>query len=157
MQTFQIGLFTANIAEVEISYKNKVRPADRPKLDNSNDCADIFRRIWTDTLEHHESFYSLMLDRANKVLGVYRVSEGGTTGTIADPKMIFQAALKCNAAALILAHNHPSGNLIPSVSDVKLTEKMKAAGVLLDIPVLDHVILGIDDKYYSFADNGNVF
>lgn len=156
MQTLQTDLFTSNIAEVQIFYNNKVRPSDRPKIGTSSDCAEILRQLWTPTLDHHESFYSLMLDRANKVLGVYRASEGGTTGTVADPKMIFQAALKANAAALILAHNHPSGSLTPSLADIKLTEKIKSAGVLLDLPVLDHIILS-SVEYYSFADNANVF
>lgn len=156
MQTFQTDLFTANISEVQIFYSNKVKPSDRPKVETSYNCSEILRHLWTPTIEHHESFYSLMLNRANQVLGFYKVSEGGLNGTVADPRMIFQAALKCNAASIILAHNHPSGNLRPSESDEKLTKKIKEAGLMLDINVLDHIIL-TPETYYSFADEGNCF
>jgi DNA repair protein RadC len=83
------------------------------------------------------------------------VSEGGQAGTVADPKKIFKMALDQNAAYIILCHNHPSGNLRPSDADIRLTRKMKEAGQLLDLPVLDHLIIG-DEKYYSFADEGQM-
>ena len=91
----------------------------------------------------------LCLNRANKVLGWAKIGQGGISGTVADPKVIFQIALKANASSIILAHNHPSE------ADNKLTRKIKNAGELLDLPVLDHIIL-IDDGYYSFADEGNL-
>ncbi len=87
------------------------------------------------------------------MLGVYQVSSGGTTGTVVDPKLIFQAALKTNASSVIIAHNHPSGNLQPSDLDKKLTSKLINAGSFLDINVLDHLII-INDNYKSFADDG---
>lgn len=87
------------------------------------------------------------------MIGVFQVSTGGMCGTIADPRVIFAAALKACATSIILAHNHPSGNLQPSQSDIDLTNKLKAAGKLLDIEVLDHIILA-EDTYLSFADEG---
>lgn len=83
----------------------------------------------------------MLLNRMNKVLGIYLISVGGFAGTVCDPKVVFQAALKTNASSIILAHNHPSGNLKPSDADLQLTEKLKKGGKLLDIAVLDHLIL----------------
>lgn len=124
-----------------------------PKVTCSNDAVEVLRSIWSDQIEYREEFVILCLNRANKVLGYSRISSGGTTGTVADPKIIFQIALKSNASSIILAHNHPSGNSKPSESDTKLTDKLKNAGQLLDIPVLDHVIL-TNESFFSFADEG---
>jgi DNA repair protein RadC len=95
----------------------------------------------------------MLLNRANKVLGILEVSTGGVSGTVADPKVIFAAALKGNASGIIVAHNHPSGNLAASRADVDLTRKLKEAGKFLEIQVLDHVIV-TTEKYFSFADEG---
>ena len=104
-------------------------------------------------IEYVEQFAILLLNRANEVLGVYKVSSGGITDTVADPKQIFTAALKANACSLVLSHNHPSGNLKPSKQDEELTRKIKEAGSYLDIKVLDHIIV-TSETYYSFADEG---
>lgn len=101
----------------------------------------------------YEQFWVLFLNKANKKVAIRCVSEGGLDSTVVDPKRIFKIALEENAANIILCHNHPSGNLTPSVSDLKLTEKIKKAAEVLDIKVLDHIIIG-DEKYYSFADQG---
>ena len=95
----------------------------------------------------------MLLNRGNRVLGILDVSTGGFAGTIADPKVIFSTALKCCASSLVLAHNHPSGNLKPSQADINLTRKLKDGGALLDISVLDHLIV-TSDSYLSFADEG---
>ena len=145
-------LFTQNIAEVQLSYSTKVKASDRPKITSSKDSYEIFKEIWP-SFEHREYCYVLLLNRANQLLGVYQVSSGGTTGTFVDPKLIFQAALKTNASSVIIAHNHPSGNLQPSDLDKKLTSKLINAGSFLDINVLDHLII-INDNYKSFADDG---
>ena len=87
-------------------------------------------------------------------LGIMHVSKGGISGTVTDVRILFQAAIKANASGIIVCHNHPSGNLNPSESDTKLTQKIKEAGNLMDIQLLDHLILTTDDSYYSFADNG---
>jgi DNA repair protein RadC len=95
----------------------------------------------------------MFTNRANKVLGIFELSTGGVSGTVADPKLIFAAALKVAASGLILSHNHPSGNLQPSQADIDLTRKIKEAGKLLEIQLLDHIIL-TTEGYYSFADEG---
>ncbi|QCR24634.1 hypothetical protein C1N53_21265 [Pontibacter sp. SGAir0037] len=95
----------------------------------------------------------MLLNRANRVLGIYETSTGGVAGTVADPKLIFVTALKACSSSILLCHNHPSGNLTPSAADLQLTKKMKQGGELLDIVVLDHIIL-TSEGYYSMADKG---
>lgn len=148
-----VTLFTSNLAEIEIFYRNKVRLSDMEKVAGSRDVYDVLQRIWSDRIEHVEEFMVLCLNRANRVLGWAKISQGGLSGTVADPKLIFQVALKSNACSLILAHNHPSGNLQPSEADIHLTRKLKDAGLMLDLPVLDHLIIS-SEGYYSFADEG---
>ena len=121
----------------------------REKITCSKDVFEYFTAVIGDLA--FEAFYILLLNRANKILRHVRVSEGGLTGTVADPKKIFKLALENNATSMILCHNHPSGNVNPSDADIRLTRKLKEAGDLLDIPVLDHLILG-EERYYSFAD-----
>ena len=102
-------------------------------------------------MEHVEYFYIICLNRANQVLGFHQVSKGGISGTVTDVRVIFQVAIKSSSSGLILAHNHPSGNLQPSEADLKITRKIKEAGALLDVSVLDHIILA-DEGYLSMAD-----
>lgn len=104
-------------------------------------------------MELVEEFKVMFLNRAYKVLGIYQLCSGGITGTVADRRFIFAAALKLNTCALILAHNHPSGNMQPSRSNEELRCIIKEAGKFLDIKVLDHLILS-SEGYYSFADSG---
>ncbi|WP_259016137.1 RadC family protein [Emticicia fluvialis] len=101
----------------------------------------------------HEQFWVLLLNRANEIIRPVQVSVGGVAGTVADPKIIFKCAIEYLASAIILVHNHPSGNLTPSQADKDLTRRVKEAGRLLDVPVLDHLIFG-DNGYFSFADEG---
>lgn len=143
------------VAEVKIMYSTKVKSADRTKINNSASCDKILRPYFEDTIEHKESFYIMMLNIANQVLGITKISEGGISGTVADGKLIFQAALLANASAIIIAHNHPSGQLKPSQSDKDLTKKFREFGKLIDLQILDHLIL-TKDGYYSFADD-NLF
>ncbi len=141
------------VSEVEINYKNKVKASDRVKIAGSKDAYDVLCQLWSDKIEYVEEFYILLLNKANRVLGFAKISEGGTSGTVADAKRIYQNALKANACSIILSHNHPSGNTNPSEADIALTRKMKEAGSFLDIAVLDHVIV-TTEGYYSFADEG---
>jgi DNA repair protein RadC len=94
------------------------------------------------------------MNRSNSVLGLLPVSKGGISGTVTDVRIILQAALKSNASGLIVCHNHPSGNLNPSESDSRITQKLKEAGNIMDIQLLDHLIISPENDYYSFADNG---
>jgi DNA repair protein RadC len=155
MRKTTIDLFTSNLSEIEVVYRNKQRNSEMPKISSSKDAESIFRSIWTHRIGWVEEFYALFLNRSNKVLGWAKISQGGQNGTVADPKVIFQVALKANASHIILAHNHPSGNLEPSAADISLTQKMKDAGHFLDLPVLDHLILNTEE-YYSFADDGKL-
>jgi len=143
------------IAEVEIVYRTRVKASDRPQIKSSKDAYDIFIGDWDlSTIEHHESFKLLLLNRANKVLGVANISQGGTNGTVTDVKIILQYAIKSNASGIIVCHNHPSGNMNPSESDSKITQKIKEAGNLVDVQLLDHLIITTDGEYFSYADQG---
>ncbi|WP_316832269.1 RadC family protein [Pedobacter aquatilis] len=102
---------------------------------------------------NHEEFWVLLLNRSNRITGKHLISKGGQAGTIADPKIIFKLALEHNAANLVMAHNHPSGSLKPSDSDNKLTRAMVASGLMLGLPVVDHLIF-TDYGYYSYKDEG---
>jgi DNA repair protein RadC len=148
----QLSLF-GQVSELKISYNPKTRPSNRPLVSSSRQAWDIFFKEW-DEPAYFESFKVMTLNRANKVLGVALISRGGLAGTVADPKIILQYALLSNASSIILAHNHPSGNMTPSEADIKLTRKIKEACSALDIACLDHVILCSEEKYYSFADEG---
>lgn len=150
MGTFQM----TNISEIEIAYHPLYKASELPKIVSSDQAEKIFRQYWKD-ITYVESFVILLLNRSNKVLGIRRISKGGVAGTIVDNKLIFQAALKANASAIILAHNHPSGNLTPSELDNELTRKISKAAKLLDMDVLDHLIL-TDESYYSYSDEGKM-
>lgn len=118
---------------------------------SSKDAWNLMRRHLVDL--NHEEFWLLLLGRSSKVLGKELVSKGGRSGTIADPKIIFHAALQHQASSIILIHNHPSGNLKPSHLDIELTKQLAAAGKMLDIYVADHLII-TDKGYFSFGDEG---
>lgn len=142
------------VAEIQLTYKSNVKPSLRPKISTSRDAFNILKENWDDTkIEFVEQFKVMLLNRTSKVLGIFEVSSGSSTGTVADPKLIFVAAIKANACGIIVAHNHPSGNLAPSQSDIDLTRKMKEGGRFLEISLLDHLIV-TPEGYYSFADEG---
>ena len=142
------------VAEVELVYRSKVKASERPQIVSSKDAYELFLALWEEgKLDLVEQFKVLFLNRANKVLCLYNVSSGGITRTVADPRLIYAAALKVNAVSLVLCHNHPSANLKPSRADELLTEKIKGAGAFLDIKVLDHLVVS-SEGYYSFADEG---
>ena len=141
------------ISEITVQYKPT--KANRPKIISSSEALSILRGFFSeDTIELQEQFIAMYLNRANRVIGVYKVSVGGITGTVADPRLILSVALKSAATSIILAHNHPSGNLKPSTADMELTTKIKMAAQLMDITVLDHLIVSSDDGFLSFADEG---
>ena len=143
------------VAEIELTYKSTVYPSEMAKVDSSYSAYGLFINQWSNQLELREEFNVIFLNRANKAIGFYNASNGGTAGTVVDAKLIFTAALKCKASAIILAHNHPSAKRYPSKSDKDLTEKLVQAGKFLELPVLDHLIITVDG-YYSFADEGEI-
>jgi len=145
-----MNLFLNNLAEVKISYSTKVSSKDRPRVRCSRDAYNNSKLVFPN-LEHREYFYVLLINRQNQILGFNQISMGGISGTTVDIRLIFQVALKANASAMILVHNHPSGNLNPSEADKKITSKIVDGGKLLDISILDHVIIS-EESYFSFAD-----
>ena len=146
------SLFAVN--EVEISYRNTTPYQERIQIVRSLTAFEILRQAWDDNkLELLEQFKILLLDRQNNCVAISDISTGGMTACIVDPKVVFVTALKANACGIILAHNHPSGNLQPSPQDLSLTRKLSDGGKLLDIAVLDHLIV-TPRNYYSFADEG---
>ena len=141
-----------SVSEVELIYRNKVNPTDRHKIRHSTNAYDILLSAWDmNKIEMVEQFYVLLLDRSQSCLGISNIFTGGVSGCLIDPKIVFATALKANASSIILAHNHPSGNLSPSKADIALTDKLRAGGALLDIAVSDHLIV-TPYNYYSFAD-----
>ena len=142
------------IAEIELVYRSNVRPSERPVITTSRNAYEVLLNAWDPSrIEMVEQFKILLLNRSNKVLGIYELSSGGITGTVADPRLVFTAALKANAVSIVLCHNHPSGNLKPSREDEQLTMKIKEAGKFLDIKVFDHLVI-TKESYFSFAMRG---
>ena len=154
-KTFKMepDIINYTIAEIQVSYKTNCKASERRKIITSKDAEIVFRNLWSNDMELREEFCILLLNRANRILGWYKLSQGGITGTVVDIRLLFSIALKGLACGIILAHNHPSGNLQPSDTDIKLTNSLKQAGKVLEIPILDHLIL-TDESYYSFADDG---
>jgi DNA repair protein RadC len=140
------------IAEVKISYSTKVKASERRKITCSSDVASAFRIVFPD-LEHVEYCYMMLLNRKNAVLGCYQLSKGGMTGTVIDVRVALRVALKACATSIILAHNHPSGNLDFSEADRNITRQLKEAGSVMDIPLLDHIVI-TEESYISMADEG---
>lgn len=143
------------VGEIIVGYKTaKPNIKEQPIITQSQDTYKYLRALYSDdSIEHIEAFTIMLLNRRNQVLGWAKISVGGLSGTVVDPKVVFQIALNANASSIILCHNHPSGNLRPSQSDIDLTKKMINAGKILDLPILDHLII-TEDKYYSFLDEG---
>lgn len=147
----------STLAEIKISYSHKVPPSKLPKISSSIDAIDLFRESWdAGTIEMVETFKVLFLNRANRALGIMEVSTGGISSAIADPARVFAGAIKSAAHAMILCHNHPSGNTNPSASDISLTKRMQQTGEIIGIKVLDHIILTLESAY-SLADEGHMY
>jgi len=140
------------VAALELGRRRKEIPSPELfRIGSSMDSYNTLYPIFADL--NHEEFWVLFLNRGNFVMGKHQISKGGQSGTIADPKIIFKLALEESAAYIVLAHNHPSGNLKPSAEDIALTKKYVESGRSLDLPVVDHLILA-NKRYLSFADEG---
>ncbi|MHA7130260.1 RadC family protein [Algoriphagus namhaensis] len=142
------------VAAMELGRRRKESsPVKKPRITSSRDIYDLMKaELYDESIEH---FYLILLSRTNQVLRKEHVSQGGTSGTVVDPKVIFKTALEHLAQSIILVHNHPSGQLKPSQQDLRLTERLVKVGKELDLPVLDHLIYA-DDGYFSFADEGMI-
>lgn len=145
---------TLNVPEIKVSVSYNRAFSELQKITSSIDCYSILKEIFDkDTFFWKEEFILLCLNNSNQVIGFYKLSKGGSTGTVVDIRNIFTIAIKCAAVGIIIAHNHPSGKMEASSADKNVTEKIKEAGKFLDIILIDHLILG-GDTYLSFADDG---
>lgn len=143
------------VQEIEVIYRSKVKPSQRPKITEPSESVELFRKTWDiNKIDHIEQFKVMLLNHNNRVLGILAVSNGGLTSTSVDIRYIFGAALKANATRIIAVHNHPSGSLRPSKADLDITLKIKHAGKLLDIELLDHVII-TSEGFYSLKEGGH--
>ena len=139
-------------AALELGRRRKLAEIpETPQIKGSRDVFDLLSPSLSDL--PHEEFWILFLNRSNKVINRMKLSQGGISGTVTDVRMVMKKAIENLASGIIVCHNHPSGNLNPSESDTRITQKIKEAGNLLDIQLLDHLIIS-DKDYYSFADNG---
>ena len=140
------------VAALEIGRRRKEAGGpDVVKITTAAEAFEVLLPVFADL--NHEEFWILMLNQANYLIGKQPVSKGGTAGTVADPKIIFKTALDHHATYIILAHNHPSGNLKPSQQDISITKKLAEAGRMLELHVLDHLIV-TDKSFFSFGDEG---
>jgi DNA repair protein RadC len=153
MKVQGIGKAKANaiVCANELARRKASSVTRREKITSSADAYAMMRPYLQDL--PHEEFWVILLNRANQVLKIERISQGGIAGTVADPKLIFKKALDNLASAIILAHNHPSGNSKPSQADIQLTKKIKQGGEMMEISVLDHIIF-TDECCFSFNDEG---
>ena len=151
---FGLGLIPKEgVPEIKIRY-NKSRKTFLGKVANSKDAFEFLKKVFDRrTLQLQESFVVVYLNRANQILGYYKHSIGGITGTVADPRIIFATAVASASSGIILSHNHPSGNLTASQADIEITRKLKEGGKLLEVQLLDHLIV-TKTGYLSFADEG---
>lgn len=143
------------VSEIQLKYK------PQPLTETISGAKDIHKllvnRVYDEeTIGYKETFKVLLLNNANKIIGYTTISEGGLTSTIVDVRVIMQTALVSNASAIILTHNHPSGNTRPSCHDDSLTKKIKAACEIMDIRLLDHIIVTPYDSFYSYCNEGRL-
>lgn len=142
------------VSEVTVSYKTKVKAKERYQILCSKDIYNVLMKVYDmDTIEYKEYFKVVLLNSANKVLGVHNLSEGGIDGTYCDVRLILQIALLTNATGIIISHNHPSGNIEPSINDKRMTTAVQQAAKIMNIRLLDSLII-TPESYYSFADEG---
>jgi DNA repair protein RadC len=141
------------VPEIKLVYRPKVKASKRRKIRQAEDVYQIFMQHWNkNKIGLIEQFKMILLDRKNSVLGLVNVATGGLNGVIADPRIIFTAALGCGASGIILAHNHPSGKLEPGEEDLQITKNLQNAAKTLHLTILDHMILS-PEGYYSFSNH----
>ena len=144
------------MAEISVSYKPS--KAHKPIIKSSEDVYfHLLKFFPEDTIALHETFVVGYLNRANRLIGVYELSKGGITGTVADPRLVLSVALKTAATGVVLCHNHPSGNMDPSSDDIELTRRLRDAGQIMGIEIIDHVIVGLEGEAMSFRERGLIF
>lgn len=146
----------AKLRKIKLTFGKGVEPT-LGKITHSGKAAEICRDCYQqDQIQIREQMYALYLNRDNRVLGCYEVSKGGVSSTLVDVKLVLAPAITALASAMILTHNHPSGNLTPSRSDLDITKRVLEAARIFDIALLDHIIINPEGGFYSFADHGNL-
>ena len=143
----------ATISNLELKAKKTPSNFEKVKIVSSKDAFKVIKQFYFDDIDIFESFFILCLNRNNQTIAYAKISQGGVNGTVVDIKLIAKYAIDCLASGVILAHNHPSGNLKPSNEDLAITKKVKEGLKILDIQVLDHLIL-TSQGYLSFGDEG---
>jgi DNA repair protein RadC len=152
--TSEIHSIPKEVSEIKVSYSTTNTP--KVKITSGDVAFELLLSLWDlNTIELQEEFKILLLNRANEVLGIYPLSKGGITGTVVDSRLIFAVALKCNATGIILCHNHPSGTLKPSNTDITLTKSIKKCADFLDITLIDHLII-TKNGFFSFLNEGKL-
>ena len=143
--------------EIKVRYRRrKIKNLD-VVIKNSNDVVKVLKHLYDrEGIHFQEEFIAIFLNNANEVIGYQKLSRGGMNATIVDLRILFSLALKTLSSAIIISHNHPSGNLKPSHHDFKLTEKIRDAGLILDVKLLDHIIVSPTFAYFSFLDEGRL-
>ena len=145
--------YKSTISEYSLKYtKSEIQ---KTKITTSESAYSVIKKFYFDDINIYESFFILLLNKANNTTGFAKISQGGTAGTVVDIKIIAKYAVESLSSAVIICHNHPSGNIKPSEADINITKKIKDALLLLDISLTDHIILS-ENNYYSFADNGDL-
>ncbi len=143
------------VNEIKVSYIETATENVTETIASSRDASELFYQLWDkDTIAFRECFKVILLNNANKVKGIYELSQGGISGTVVDMRILFAVVIKSLTVGIIIGHNHPSGVLKPSTSDIRLTRRIKEAATLLDVKLLDHLIITPKGSYYSFADEG---
>lgn len=143
--------------ELKLSYRRTKRRRQTGALRSSMDSYEVMKTVFDqDLIEAREEFIVLYLNRANEIIGYYKAFQGGVSSVVADTKLILSTGLKVLASGIILAHNHPSGRIIPSEQDIRLTRRVKEACKLVDMELLDHLIVTAENGFYSFADEGKI-
>ena len=143
------------VEEITVQYSPSVKNKEPIFIRSSQDCYKHIRPFFcSDTIEVQEQFLVMYLNHRKKVIGVYRLSKGGITGTVADIRLVLSVALKTLATSIVIAHNHPSGNLNPSYTDIKVTNQLSQACKLMEIELLDHLVITQGEEFYSFKDHG---
>ncbi len=137
----------------EYTLGKKASVFEKVKMKKSKDIEKYIRQFYSDDIEIYESFFLLLLNRANETIGYAKISQGGITGTVVDVKILLKYVVDSLASGVVVCHNHPSGNLRPSSQDIDITNKIKETLNLLDSQLIDHIIL-TSESYYSFSDNG---
>ena len=145
--------YKSTISEYSLKYTKT--DIQKTKITTSENAYSVIKKFYFDDINIYESFFILLLNRANNTTGFAKISQGGTAGTVVDIKIIAKYAVESLSSAVIICHNHPSGNKQPSDADLNITRKIKDALLLLDIKLIDHIIITEND-FYSFADNGDL-